>query len=155
MQNYNVDPHLLNNVLEYCTDFAKTMLSKSGDFYPFGAVIKTDSTFNAIGGYNGEQHPASQELYLMLQNAFIDQFSKSEIIAAALAANVNIPAQFSPDFPDGIRILIECSGYSRFVYIPYKISKANFWDALKGLKYILTYASPIPVVIDSIFIPKA
>ena len=50
------------------------------------------------------------------------QFLKNEIIGAAIAANVNVPPQYQPPFPDGIRVLLECSGYSRFIYLPYRLS---------------------------------
>jgi hypothetical protein len=57
----------------------------------------------------------------VLIKAFQSQFAEGAILAAALATNVDIPAQFDPQFPDGIRVTLGCEGYSRHVYLPYHI----------------------------------
>src|SRR5215467_13725144 len=110
----SVDPRKLEELLVYCLDFAKEMLQGHGEFHPFGAVIGAGGKLNAVGGYAGEGAPGPQ-VFKLLADAFKAQFAKGEILAAAIAANVNIPAEFEPKFPDGIRVLVECPGYSRFV----------------------------------------
>lgn len=132
MNEIAVDPHRLEQLLTYCSGFAKEMLTRSGAFYPFGAAIKTDSEFTAIGGHTGEEHPPREEVYLLLESTLRQQFAEGSILAAALAVDVNIPRQFNPPFPDGIRILIECKGYARMFYIPYSLPKRNLLNRLTG-----------------------
>ena len=59
--------------------------------------------------------------------------SGKEISAAAIAANVNIPVEFKPKYPDGIRVLIECSGYSRIRVPAVSIDQAwPHWSVARG-----------------------
>lgn len=128
--NSSIDPHQLERLLTYCTDFAKQMLVQCGEFYPFGAVIKKGGEFSAVGGYTGEELPPRQEVYLFLQGAFTADFAKGNLEAAALAVDVKIPQQYHPPHPDGIRVLIECEGYARLFYIPYSVTKPGFLGRL-------------------------
>jgi hypothetical protein len=122
MPTFSIDPRKLEELLNYCTGFAKQMVERHEEFHPFGAIINSSGQLTAVGGYTGVEHPKGSEVYLLLQNSMKAQFSKKEILAGALAANVNIPSQFQPPFPDGIRVHLECAGFSRFIYLPYRIS---------------------------------
>lgn len=148
MQEFSVDPHRLTELLEYCMDFAKMMLGKCGEFHPFGAVIQANDSFGAVGAYTGENFPHGQELFQLLLDSFKQQFQKGEIKAAAIAANVNIPKEFEPSYPDGIRVWIECAGYSRMVYIPYSIAERSLFERLTRRKRRVTYGEMIPVDVD-------
>jgi hypothetical protein len=125
MTTFAIDPHKLEELLNYYTGFAKQMVQAHGEFHPFGAVIVSSGQLTAVGGHTGDEHPKGAEVYSLLQGAMKAQFSKREIIAGAIAANVDIPAQFKPPFPDGIRVLLECSGFSRYIYLPYRISSGR------------------------------
>jgi hypothetical protein len=122
MPTFVIDPHKLEELLNYCTGFAKQMIQGHGEFHPFGAVIASSGQLTAVGAHIGEEFPKGAELYSFLQSSMKTQFQKQEIIACAITANVDIPAQFKPPFPDGIRVLLECAGFSRFIYLPYRIS---------------------------------
>jgi hypothetical protein len=122
MPTFTKDPHKLEELLNYCTGFAKQMIKEHGEFHSFGAVIASSGQLTAVGAHTGEEPPDAGELYLSLWHSMQSQYQKREIIACAIAANVNIPAQFHPPFPDGIRVLLECAGFSRFIYLPYQIS---------------------------------
>jgi hypothetical protein len=121
MHEFSVDPHKLEEMLTYCTGFAKQMLEAHGEFHPFGATLSTDGEVGAVGASTGEEFPPGAELAQVLIKAFQSQFAEGAILAAALATNVDIPAQFDPQFPDGIRVTLGCEGYSRHVYLPYHI----------------------------------
>jgi len=127
----------------HCADFAKTMLENSGTFYPFGAEIRADGQLHAIGGYNGEEHPVPTKIYKLLADAFLSQAREGNIIAAALAANVNIPAEYEPPWSDGIRVWLEGKGFARFIYFPYRMEKRGFFR--KG--FAIELAEPIAVEI--------
>ncbi len=120
------------------------MLEDSGEFYPFGAVILADGKFTAVGGYDGEEHPKPTDIYGLLAKAFQNQAQSGEILAAALAANVNIPAQYEAPVTDGLRVWLEGEGFSRFIYVPYKLAKKGFLR--KG--YTAQLFEPIAVTID-------
>lgn len=108
--------------MNYCTDFAKQMIQKHGEFYPFGAVITSGGQLTAVGAHTGEEPPDTVALLLLLWRTLQSQYQKREIVACAVAADVNIPAQYHPQFRDGIRVLVECAEFSRFHYFPYQIS---------------------------------
>ncbi len=59
----------LNDAYTYCVDFARTMLEDSGRFIPFGTKIDAAGKLVAVGGWNGEEHPKSVEIYTLLIEA--------------------------------------------------------------------------------------
>ena len=118
-----VSEQQLHELLMYCINFAQTMLKDSGEFYPFGANVTADGKLGAVGAHDGEEHPEPQALYQTLAGAFTAGARNGELLAVALAANVNVPPQFSAPFPDAVRVHLETSGYSRLVYIPYRLSR--------------------------------
>jgi len=134
MQTFAVDPHRLEQMLNSCVDFAKMMLEKHGEFYPFGAALDASGNLTSVGGYTGQERPPGPDVYRLLLESLRAQFSNSQIIAASVAANVNIPKEYQSPYPDGIRVLLECRGFSRFIYLPYRISQSG-----------VTYADMIPV----------
>jgi len=144
-----VDPHKLEELLTYCLDFAKQMLHSHGEFHPFGASLDSGLTLKAVGASNGEEFPPGKDLAMLLMQAFRKEFSEERIVAAALAANVNIPKQFNPKYQDGIRVTIECDGYSRNVYLPYKLHKEGLIKRLQGQAFKADYDELFAVDIDS------
>lgn len=130
MNTFAVDPHKLEELLNYCVGFAKQMVERHGAFHPFGAVIVSAGTLNAVGADIGEEHPQGAAVFEFLQRAMRAQFQKHEIIAASIATDVHIPPQYQPAYPDGIRVLLECSGFARYIYLPYRVSggKAEYGE---------------------------
>ncbi len=104
-------------MLEGCWDFAKLMLTKRGDFFPFGETADETGRRTTQAADVGQAHPRPQELYAFLEGALIQAAAEGEIAAVALAANVNIPAEYKAQFPDGIRVHVEAIGYARYVYL--------------------------------------
>lgn len=125
MATFSIDPHKLEELLNYCLGFAKQMVEAHGAFHPFGAVLVPDGTVTAVGADLGEEYPKGAQVFLFLQKIMCAQFKNGEIVAAAIATDVNIPAQYQSPFPDGIRVLLECAGYSRFIYLPYRVSSGS------------------------------
>jgi len=46
------------------------MLEDSACFFPFGATLTVSGEVQAVGGWNGDEHPAPAELYTMLSASF-------------------------------------------------------------------------------------
>lgn len=120
-----VGPESLSSMLTSCLGFASQMLEDSGAFYPFAAVVQHDGIIGQVGFWNGEEHPSPGEIYAQAVEALQNKAASGEILAAALAVNVDIPSEFSPAYPDGIRVQVESADYSRLVYLPYRISRVG------------------------------
>src|SRR5215469_10075448 len=127
MHNSSVDPRLLEQALTYSLDFGKQMIQRKGDFYAFRAVIDSEGKFQAVGADLGEEHPKREVVYKSLRNSLRQRFQEKSIIASAIAVHVDIPRQYSPKYTDGIRVHLEASGYSRFIYLPYSRPKVGAW----------------------------
>ena len=140
MTGFVIDPHKLEELLNYCTSFAKQMVESHGAFHPFGAVIVSAGTLNAVGADVGDEHPHGATVFEFLQSAMRTQFRKREIIAASIAADVNIPPEYQPVYPDGIRVLLECAGYARYIYLPYRVSSG-------GVEYGELFSVEVPASI--------
>lgn len=136
----------LHKLLMYCIDFARTMLQDSGEFYPFGAHLSSDEKLCAIGGYNGEEHPNPKEIYQLLCDGFAKGIQDGTLLGIAVAANVNIPAQYSPAVPDGLRVHLESDGFSRHVYVPYRLTRQGATE-----KPMLEFLEPFSVEIPPTF----
>lgn len=139
-----VSPEQLSALLTKCTDFARTMLERAGDFYPFGATLSKDGTLGSAGGYNGQERPKPQEIYTLLAQAFKADALNGNVLATALAANVNIPPEYSPSAPDGVRVHVEAAGFSRFIYVPYRITKRGFLKKTFVVEFDEWFAVEIP-----------
>lgn len=137
-------PEQLTALVTYCTDFARTMLERAGDFYPFGASISPDGTLGGVGGYNGQERPSPQEIYKLLAESLTASALAGNVSAAALAANVNIPAEYSPGSPDGLRVHLEADGFSRFIYVPYRITKQGLLRKKSVVEFGESFAVEIP-----------
>lgn len=135
------NPEQLHAAFMYCLDFARHMLEESASFLPFGAKLTKAGEVQAVGGWNGEEHPAPAELYALLAAALRSEAESGDIGGSALAVDVNIPQEYSPVLPDGIRVHLEGEGYSRYIYVPYEIKTVG----LLRRKREIVLAEPISV----------
>ena len=133
-------PEQQKSLFDHCLDFATTMLVDSGEFHPFGAEISADGQLRAVGGWNGEERPNAGELYALLQEAFIARARNGDTIAAALAANVDVPANYESPYPDAVRIQLEAHENSRFIYVPYRINKAGLFRKSRTVEFSEPFA---------------
>ncbi len=133
----------LHELLMYCIDFSETMLIDSAEFYPFGAVIGSEGEIKAIGAYDGEETPDSKELYKILLESFSTQVANQGLIATALASNVNIPSEYSPEASDGLRVQLETKGYARYIYVPYTIKRKGLFKKTNLIEFLEPFAVEI------------
>ena len=141
------NPELLTAMLEGCLAFAREMLEKAGAFYPFGETADAAGQRAMAGAHDGQAHPNPQDLYRLLEHGFRDAAQSGRITAAALAVDVNIPPEYDPVYPDGVRVLIEAPGYSRFIYTPYQVAPQTWANRLLRKKRSVTFAEPFAVEI--------
>ncbi len=116
------DLDALAALLQYCESFAKQMLSRAGEFPPFGSFLNAESgKVDALGALTGAENPTGVATYQLLESFVSERARAGSLLAYGLAANVNMPKHLNSPFPDGIRIHVEAPGYSRIIYIPYRL----------------------------------
>jgi hypothetical protein len=145
-------PEELHALLKYCMEFSRVMLVDSGQFQPFGATVGKDGKVAAVAGDIGSEHPDSRERYPFLAGAFAEQARSGQIFAAALAANVNIPAEYPSRYRDGVRVQIESARYARYIYVPYRVQGRGLFRRERSV----SFGEPFAVEIrPQIFLPEA
>jgi hypothetical protein len=123
----NTAPEHLQSVLDFCVDFAKTMLERHGEFYPFGSLVDGEGRVVANAAWTGDEHPVGQDHYKFLLAALRQKLADGGAIAIAVAADVNIPDGYGAPRKDGIRVLLETHGFSCFVYYPYRLERKGLF----------------------------
>ncbi|MUO79986.1 hypothetical protein GOZ78_22670 [Agrobacterium vitis] len=124
-------PEKLHLALAYCTDFAKTMLEKYGEFHPFGAIVNLEGDVEARGAWTEEEHPNGQDVYALLIEALRKELMEGSAIAIAVTANVDIPEKYAAAHRDGLRITLEAHNYYRCIYVPYRFERGSFFRRKK------------------------
>jgi len=125
----------LIQLLKYCLDFAKDMLTRYGEFHPFGAQIKKDGEFTCVGVDLGPENGSSRHDYLAMADVFRENFVLGEIRSAAMAADVLLPEYLRGIYKEGIRIHVDFGDFAKFYYIPYSLKRPLFWRILARKKY--------------------
>ncbi len=133
----------LYELFQCCFGFAKVMLEKRGEFYPFGAQITADG-LGMVAGHISEK-PNPRELYEFLLGSLRTAAKDGKVLAVGLAADVTIPKQYEACFPDGVRVLLEAPDYSRFLYVPYRVTRPGAMARLLRRPNHVDYADPFSV----------
>jgi hypothetical protein len=139
---------LLDGLLDGCLTFAREMLARAGEFYPFGETADATGKRSMVGGHLGQEHPNAHDVHELLETAFRESAESGRIIAAALAANVTIPPEYGAPYPDGVRVRVEAPGYSRVVFLPYQIAQRSLLGRLTKRSWQVRYAEPFSVEVS-------
>ena len=111
----------LDELLNLLIPFAQQMLSKHGEFYPFGSAMSTDGKAEAHAAYEGDDNPPSEKLIDLLTRGFQQQAAAGLIRAAAICYDVRIVPPGQTEKSDAICVSAEHqNGEAADVYIPYK-----------------------------------
>lgn len=108
---------------------AESLLSKNGDFYPFGATMSPSGEITNIGARTeGDDHPPSQPLIDAMTKAFQEHAAKGQLRAAAICYDVLTIPPGETLKTDAVCCALEhCSGESVNVFVPYsKTSDGDF-----------------------------
>jgi len=143
----------LTAILEDAWEFAKVMLGKAGEFYPFAETADGSGGRAMLGGFLGEEHPDPRSLYVFLKDSLARQVAEGKVCAVALAANVDVPKEYDSKYPDAIRVHIEAPGYARYVYLPYRVEPQTAAGRLFHRPNKTAYAEPFSVDIPPVFFP--
>jgi hypothetical protein len=139
------DEHL-KSIVNSAFGYAKQMFEEFGDFYPFGMSLNSDGEVEMLGTMKVDEKHDSPDFVLMLQKKFREEAQAGDIFAAAIGANVDIPAQLPADFPDGIGVFLEAEGIARAYYLPYKVERDRR-GAEDNAKLSVSYGQPIGIEI--------
>jgi hypothetical protein len=111
----------LDQLLNALLPFAQQMLSKHGEFYPFGSAMTTDGKIEAHGAYDGDEQPPSQQLIDLLTQAFRQQAAAGQIRAAAICYDICTIPPGQSEKTDAICVSAEHqNGEAADVCLPYK-----------------------------------
>lgn len=109
-----------NNLLNAVLPFAKQMLSKHGEFYPYGAALSPTSQVVSVAAASGGEHPPSIEAIKLLVSGFKQGTKEGKYKATALVYDSRVQLPGSNVKSDAIAVsLNHKDGYSVVVYLPY------------------------------------
>jgi hypothetical protein len=111
----------LDELLNMLVPFAQQMLSKHGEFFPFGSAISIEGTVEANAAYDGDENPPSEQLIELLTQGFQQKAAANKIRAAAICYDVRIVPPGQTEKTDAICVSAEHqNGEAADIYIPYK-----------------------------------
>ena len=58
-------------VMNAALPLAKQMLTRHGEFYPYGAVMTPSGEIGQIAGYDGDEHPQSNDIIKLVRAGLI------------------------------------------------------------------------------------
>jgi hypothetical protein len=97
------------------------MLSKHGEFFPFGSSMKLSGEIVMDGADTGDEHPPSQEVIDVLAQSHERRADKGELRAAAICADVRVVPPGHSDKTAAISVAIEHrSGEAVSTFLPYR-----------------------------------
>lgn len=102
--------------------FAKRMLAKHGEFYPYAGSMKTDGEIVSLAAADeATDHPSSATLIDILTQTLRDHAARNEIRASVIVYDVLVTPPNETAKADAIRADLEhADGYRVAVIYPYK-----------------------------------
>ncbi|MEM9789912.1 MAG: hypothetical protein AAF842_05845 [Planctomycetota bacterium] len=112
---------LLDAVLTEAIDLAQHLLSKNGEFFPFGIRAIESGELIHVHGYTGEEQPPSNDIIDLLKSAFLKEAGAGEIVAAAICYDVTLRSSDTNEpSTDAVCTHLEhVEGECFVVYLPY------------------------------------
>lgn len=78
----------LEQLLKALIPFAQQMLSKQGDYYPFGSSIGLDGNIAQISTFDGNEHPSYPRVIEQLTKVIRQKITNGEIKAAGICYDI-------------------------------------------------------------------
>ncbi len=128
----------LAQLLNALIPFAQQMLSRHGDYYPFGSSIGLDGTIAHISTFDGNEHPSSPQVIEKLTNIIREKIKNGEIKAAAICYDIRTVPPGQNKKSDAIFIGLEHqSGDAVEICLPYKkniFGKVTYGRIFAGMR---------------------
>ena len=111
----------LDALLNFLLSFARQMVSKHGEFHPFGASMNDQGQISAFAADTGSEFPESTEVIELLEGSFRQLARKGEIRASGICLDVRISAPEATKMVDAIQAKLEHkNGEAANVILPYR-----------------------------------
>ena len=105
---------------------AEKMLSKHGEFHPYGGSITKDGEVQPASVYDGRERPPSNDLINMLASVFQEEAEKGSVRATAIVYDALVTPPGATEKTDAIIVCLDHQdGYSAQVCLPYTISETG------------------------------
>lgn len=116
--------------------FAEKMLQEHHEFFPYGGHMEKDGKIVHDGAYDGTEHPPSQTLIDLLQQAFQQSARTQKLRTCAIVYDIRTIPPGRTEKQDAIAAAVDhVSGYSVVVIYPYT------FDAQKKLQVEAPFAT--------------
>ena len=110
---------LLNVVLPY----AEELLSKHGEFFPFGAAMNRLGGISHESAFPGSEQPPSSEVVDLLRRAFRSAGRSGDYRATAIAYDARVQVPGTESKTDAVAVELDHrESYSVVVFFPYALS---------------------------------
>jgi hypothetical protein len=113
---------LMNDALP----FAKQMLVKHGEFFPYGMAMQLDGKVTPVATNDGRNYPRSTDIIAELKRAFIEGARARKYKATALVYDARVVVPKTGSRSDAIAVSLDHrDGYSVVVFFPYTIEHST------------------------------
>ena len=113
---------LLNALLP----FAQQQLEKYAEFFPFGASMLMNGEIRMTSIYNGQEHPASQDVIDEIKSVFLQEAKNGNYKATGLVYNISFIDPQTKEKRDGVSVALDHKDhYSIIVTFPYVLKENN------------------------------
>ena len=102
------DRRQLDDILEALLPFARQLLEKHGEFFPFGAAMSRDGKVTMVAGDTGTEHPPSDEVMELIRTAM--RRDRDKYLAVGLCYDVRVRTSADAPPTDAICVSLEHEG---------------------------------------------
>jgi hypothetical protein len=103
--------------------FAEQMLSRHGEFFPYGGAMRQGGELVSVAGYDGKEYPPSADVIRLIKESLVQAAHSNEYKATAVVYDVRVKMPSTEEKSDAIAVsLNHRENYSVVVYFPYKIT---------------------------------
>ena len=107
-------------LLNEAIPFAEEMLAKYGELFPFARALGPSGDVISIVGYDGREHPPSDEVINLLERGLRRGAAAGEYVTTALVYDVRLTPKYTARPTDAIAAELEhVGGCAVTVFFPY------------------------------------
>ncbi len=84
--------------------FAEQMLGRFGEFYPYGGAMLPDGKVVGVAGYEGSEHPPSNDIIRLVKEGFVHAAKTGQYEATALVYDIRFMASPNSEKSDAVAV---------------------------------------------------